>query len=172
MLNTAFSYLVYAALLYTGLNFAMANFGACALGILFSFRTQGALVFRNSEPRLLLRYALFWLFVYACNIGLIKLLLLLGLNAYIAGAAALPPIVAMSFILQKYFVFHQPALPASSSTRMMARVRRLLLRKPSAFPCSRRSRPMTTSAARAPATRSSAGPARPGRRYSRTSHKT
>jgi putative flippase GtrA len=115
VLNTAFSYLVYAALLYIGLNFALANFGACALGILFSFRTQGVLVFRNPAPRLLLRYALFWLLIYLCNIGLIRLLLLLGLNAYVAGALALPPIVAMSFILQKYFVFRQA--PADSSSR-------------------------------------------------------
>ncbi|MEP6939679.1 MAG: GtrA family protein [Rudaea sp.] len=114
VLNTAFSYLVYAALLYIGLNFALANFGACALGILFSFRTQGVLVFKNPAPRLLLRYAAFWLCVYACNIGLIKLFLLLGLNAYAAGALALPPIVAMSFILQKYFVFRQAA-PVPSS---------------------------------------------------------
>jgi len=114
VLNTAFSYLVYAALLYLGLNFATANFGACALGILFSFRTQGVLVFRNPAPHLLLRYSLFWLVIYLCNIGLIKLFILFGLNAYVAGALALPPIVAMSFILQKYFVF-RPTEPASSS---------------------------------------------------------
>lgn len=114
VLNTAFSYLVYAALLYLGLNFATANFGACALGILFSFRTQGVLVFRNPAAHLLLRYALFWLVIYLCNIGLIQLFVLLGLNAYVAGALALPPIVAMSFILQKYFVFRQSA-PAPSS---------------------------------------------------------
>ena len=114
VLNTGFSYLVYAALLYLGLNFAVANLGACALGILFSFRTQGVLVFHNPAPHLLLRYASFWLVIYMCNIGLIKLFVLAGLNAYVAGALALPPIVAMSFILQKYFVFRQPASDPSS----------------------------------------------------------
>lgn len=105
VLNTAFSYLVYAALLLAGLNFALANLGAVLLGILFSFRTQGALVFSNSSPRLIFRYAAFWLIIYLCNIGLIKLLLSFGLNAYVAGALALPPIVLLSYVVQKYLVF-------------------------------------------------------------------
>lgn len=105
ILNTAFSYCVYAALLFLGLNFALAQLGAVLLGIFFSFVTQGALVFDNSDPRLLFRYTLFWIAIYACNVALIKLLRSAGLNDYAAGAVALPPIVLLSFAMQKYLVF-------------------------------------------------------------------
>ncbi len=107
--NTAFSYAVYATLLYAGLNYALANLGACLLGIMFSFRTQGVLVFRNPAWRPLSKYVAFWLLIYLCNIGLIKELHSCGFNAYAAGALALAPIVALSFTLQKYVVFRHPA---------------------------------------------------------------
>ena len=104
-LNTSFSYLVYAVLISLGLNFALSNLGAVALGIIFSFKTQGALVFNNTGYHLLLKYTTFWLVIYLCNIGLIKILLGLRLNAYFAGALALPPIVLLSFLLQKHVIF-------------------------------------------------------------------
>jgi putative flippase GtrA len=109
VVNTAFSYLVYAALIFLGVNFALANLGAVVLGIVFSFKTQGTLVFNNPSHHLLLKYAVFWFVIYLCNIGLIKLLLSLGLNAYAAGALALPPIVLVSYVLQKYVVFKPKA---------------------------------------------------------------
>ncbi len=110
--NTAFSYGVYAVLLFFGLNFALSNLGAVALGILFSFTTHGRLVFNYRGYGRLFRYVLFWLLIYLCNIGLIKLLLCFDLNAYIAGALALPPIALISFVLQKYIVFL--TVPASA----------------------------------------------------------
>lgn len=106
--NTGFSYAVYAMLLYAGLNYALANLGACLLGIMFSFRTQGILVFRNPAWRPLSKYVAFWLLIYLCNIGLIKALLSCGFNPYAAGALALAPIVALSYTLQKYVVFRRP----------------------------------------------------------------
>lgn len=107
-LNTLFSYLVYAVLIYFGVNFALSNLGAVALGIVFSFKTQGVLVFNNAGNHLLMKYASFWLVIYLCNIGLIKLLLMSGFNAYVAGALALPPIVVVSYLLQRYWVFRRP----------------------------------------------------------------
>ena len=108
-MNTAFSYCVYAALLFAGFNFALAQLGAVLLGIGFSFKTQGALVFGNSDSRLVLKYALFWAAIYIGNIGLIKLLRLFGFNDYAAGALALPPVVLLSFVMQKYLVFGTPS---------------------------------------------------------------
>jgi putative flippase GtrA len=105
LLNTAFSYSVYAVLLYVGLPYAAANFGALTCGILFSFRTQGGIVFNNSDRRLLLRFITCWFAIYLVNIAIIKLLLIAGMNAYIAGAAAMIPITAMSYFIQKYLVF-------------------------------------------------------------------
>lgn len=117
-LNTLFSYAVYAVLLYLGLPFAVANFGAMALGILFSFRTQGALVFRNRDRKLLLRFACCWVLIYLFNIGLIAVLVRAGLNAYTAGALALLPVTLLSYVVQKLLVFGGgSAGPSANSAR-------------------------------------------------------
>ena len=74
-LNTGFSYAVYAVLLFLGLNYVLANFGALLLGILFSFRTQGRLVFGNRDGRLIFRFAAVWGLIFLVNILLISVLI-------------------------------------------------------------------------------------------------
>jgi putative flippase GtrA len=103
--NTAFSYAVYAIFLLVGFGYAFANFLALASGVLFSFKMQGTLVFKNTSQGLILRFAVCWLLIYLCNIALIREMLALGLDAYTAGALAMPPIIVMSYLLQRYFVF-------------------------------------------------------------------
>lgn len=105
ILNTGFSYGVYAILLYFGLSYVVANFFALILGIFFSFRTQGLLVFRNRDDSLFFRFAACWGLIFLVNIGLIYILINVGLNAYIAGAVALPPITILSYLIQKFLVF-------------------------------------------------------------------
>lgn len=116
--NTAFSYGVYAVMLFVGLNFAAANFVALVLGILVSFKTQGSLVFRNNNNRLLGRFVVGWAVIYLASIALIGQIIAIGLNAYIAGALALPFTTMLSYFLQKYFVFPTPTtLPANQAER-------------------------------------------------------
>lgn len=107
-LNTAFSYAVYAGLLYMGLPYAAANFGALVLGVIFSFRTQGWLVFGNRDGRLIFRFAACWGVIFLVGIALIGLLIRLGLNAYWAGALALAPVTVLSYLLQRFLVFRAP----------------------------------------------------------------
>lgn len=109
--NTAFSYGIYAAMLFVGFNFAVANLVALVLGILFSFKTQGALVFRNSDPRLLGRFVVGWAIIYGATIALIGQFIAFGLSAYAGGALALPFSTALSYLLQKHFVFQTPSRP-------------------------------------------------------------
>ena len=110
-LNTAFSYATYAALLYLGVPYVAANLGALLLGILFGFRTQGRLVFRNSDRRLIFRFVACWGLIWVLNIALIALLIRAGLNAYWAGALAMLPIAVVSYFVQRVVVFgaSQPA---------------------------------------------------------------
>ena len=104
-LNTAFSYVVYALLLLLGLHYAAANLGAVLLGIVFSFKTQGMLVFRDPRNALFARYVASWIVIYGANVGLIALFVRLGLNAYAAGLAVLPVIVPASYLVQKLLIF-------------------------------------------------------------------
>jgi putative flippase GtrA len=92
-------------MLFIGLNYALLNFIAVIAGIFFSFKTQGTFVFRNSNNRLLGRFVICWLGIYTVNVLFIKLGIGLGLNAYAAGALALPLITVLAYLTQKLFVF-------------------------------------------------------------------
>lgn len=118
VLNTSFSYGVYAVLLYVGLNYVAANLGALLLGILVSFRTQGRLVFGNRDNRLLFRFAAAWALIFVVNTLLIAGLLRADLDAYWAGAVALIPTTILSYLVQRFLVFGtwQPA-PAGKPLR-------------------------------------------------------
>ena len=116
--NTSFSYLIYAGMLFLGLSYQLANFIALVLGILFSFKTQGHLVFQNSDNRLFGRFVISWALIYLCTITLIGWIITLGFDAYSAGALALPFSVVLSYLTQKYFVFRQPATSKTGSNNV------------------------------------------------------
>lgn len=106
-LNTAFSYLIYAGLLFAGFDYKIANLLTLTLGVLFSFKTQGHLVFNNPDNRLLGRFVLSWAFIYLCVTAVIGKIIDFGFDAYWAGAIALPFSVVLSYLTQRYFVFRQ-----------------------------------------------------------------
>lgn len=111
VVNTAFSYGIYSFFLFLGFNYAIANLLALLSGILFSFKTQGHLVFRNPNNRLIGRFVLGWFFIYLATITLIGWLMAYGLDAYTAGALALPFSTLLAYLIQKYLVF-RPAAPS------------------------------------------------------------
>jgi putative flippase GtrA len=104
-INTGFSYSIYAAVIFIGLSYQLANLVALSAGILFSFKTQGRLVFGNPDNRLLGRFIVSWALIYLCTIALIGRIIAFGFDPYTAGLLALPFSVALSYPLQKYFVF-------------------------------------------------------------------
>ncbi len=104
-LNTAFSYSVYSLFLFFGANYAIANLLALSIGIFFSFHTHGQFVFKNTKKDLLYRYIFSWMVIYISNIFMIKKLIEVGLNSYVAGALTIVPIGFLSYFLQKFLVF-------------------------------------------------------------------
>ena len=113
--NTAFSYCVYALMLYFGMNYAAASLIALVLGILFSFRTQGAFVFYNSDKSRFGRFVVAWGIIYVCNIAFIRAMLGLGISAYVAGALALPLTTFLSYVIQKHFGVSSTAFSPDAS---------------------------------------------------------
>lgn len=107
ILNTAFSYGIYATFIYWGFTYAVASLISLILGILFSFKTQGALVFKNTDNRLLLVFTLNWLLIYLFMVGFIYTMVRLGFNEYWAGILAMPPLAIFSYITQKFLVFRK-----------------------------------------------------------------
>ena len=106
-LNTAFGYGAYALLLALGLHYALANLGALALGVCFSFRTHAMLVFGQAHGRAFGRHVLGWLVLYAVNVAAIAVLLRAGLGPYAAGALCVAPLAVLSYLVQRHFVFRR-----------------------------------------------------------------
>jgi putative flippase GtrA len=105
LVNTAFAFCLYSALLYVGLPYALANLTALVIGIGVSFMTQGGLVFENRESGRLARFVAVWAVLYFVSIFLISRFIALGFDPYAAGALALPFSTLLSFIAQKFLVF-------------------------------------------------------------------
>ena len=116
--TTGFSYGVYALLLFLGLNYALASLGALVLGILFGFKSQSTLVFASHDNRLIWRFTGCWLLVYLGNVTFIRALTSLHINAYVAGALAIPVNATLSYLLQRFVVFRRPG--HSDRTRVIA----------------------------------------------------
>lgn len=108
-LNTAASYAVYAALLAAGLSYPLANLGGLLFGILFSFHTHSAYVFKRGGAWRFPRFLAAWAALYGVNIMLIGGFTHLGIDAYRAGALAIPPMALLSYLAQKMLVFGERA---------------------------------------------------------------
>lgn len=106
-MNTAFGYIVYAAMLYIGFEYYSALIIATICGIIFNFHSIGKLVFMNFKYSFLLKFMFVYAFVFFINLLLIKVFIICGANVYLSGALALLPSAATSFLLNKYFVFNR-----------------------------------------------------------------
>lgn len=105
VINTLFGYSIYALLIYLGLNYMVAVLFATVVGVLFNFKTIGRYVFKSSDNNLLIKFILVYTVVYGVNIGLIRLFTVWNIDYYAAGFLAVVPCAAISFILNKRFVF-------------------------------------------------------------------
>lgn len=103
--NTLFSYGMYAFVLFLGFRFEIASLVSIILGILFSYITQGFVVFKKISASSFMRYLLTWCGLYFLNIWLIKILMNISIDAYLAGALATVPVVVLAYFFMKYFVF-------------------------------------------------------------------
>lgn len=105
ILNTIFGYSIFSLLVFLGLHYTLAIFLATCLGVLFNFKTIGSIVFKNSNHRLIFRFFGVYAIQYVVNVSLIKCLLLLSLNVYVAGAFSTLFCAIISYLLNKHFVF-------------------------------------------------------------------
>jgi putative flippase GtrA len=105
--NALFGYSIYAALIFLGVNFAIASFISTCLGVLFNFKTISKFVFQVNS------YELFWKFlhvygiVYVFGIIFLKLLNICGINYYFGGVIVLFLNALFAFILNKRYVFEK-----------------------------------------------------------------
>lgn len=110
VLNTAFGYTVFGGMLSLGCQRTVALLLATIAGVLFNFRTVGVAVFRNSEPRLFLRFVAGYSVVFAVNASLLEALVRgLEWSPMVAQAASLPVMAVVGFLTMRTLVFRRAA---------------------------------------------------------------
>jgi putative flippase GtrA len=105
ILNTSFSYIVYALLIFLGTPIAWASLGALLMGILWSYSTHGKIVFKHLSKTAFVKFVINWIVIYVLNVQLIYKLMEWDLNAYTAAAVATIPVTIISYFSLKYLVF-------------------------------------------------------------------
>ena len=105
VLNTVFGYLVFAGLTRLGWRDVFAVPAATVAGVAFNFMTYGKLVFQSLEARSLPRFLLGYLGLYACNVGGLRVLARVGLDAYKAQAVLVIPLAMLSYVYNDRWVF-------------------------------------------------------------------
>lgn len=105
IINTAFSYALFAFFVFIGVHYTLAVLFATCIGVLFNFKTTGNIVFKNSNNKLIFKFISVYAVQYFINLGLIKIFLMLVHNTYIAGAIATVLCAFSAYLLNKNFVF-------------------------------------------------------------------
>jgi putative flippase GtrA len=105
LINTIVGYSLYALFIFIGLRYTYALGLATTMGVFFNFQTIGKVVFDSHNNSLILRFISVYFFIFCLNLLLVRCGIKIGLSAYIAGAIAIFPSSAISFVLNKYFVF-------------------------------------------------------------------
>jgi putative flippase GtrA len=109
LLNTAFSYVVFAVLAVVSGWPAVALAGATVSGVIFNFQTSRRLVF-FSDGRIIPFVAVYSV-VFIFNWVSLRMLVSCGLSLLAAQGILTLPIAAVSFLGQQMFVFGKPVQP-------------------------------------------------------------
>jgi putative flippase GtrA len=107
LLNTAFGYAVFAALIFAGAGPFLALTLATLGGVAFNFQTSRRLVFRAEGGRV--RFVAAYAAVLLLNWAALRLLRHAGLPSLQAQALLALPVAATSFAAQRLFVFRGAA---------------------------------------------------------------
>ena len=108
-LNTAVGYGLFLAALAIMPTPFSALVLSTVLAILFNFRTTGGLVFGVRDPRLLWRFFGVYAIVFMYNAAGLAALQQTGLRPWLIGLLLLPGGVAVSYLLNRGFVFRSAA---------------------------------------------------------------
>jgi len=111
--NTAFGYGVFYLMLRLVVEPILALTLATIIGVLFNFVSYGRVVFDQSDPRLIWRFALVYVVAYAYNAAGLLALGAAGVAPAIAGLLLLPGAVAISWTLNRRFVFAPRVAPCA-----------------------------------------------------------
>lgn len=105
IVNSLFGYGCFALFLYAKIHYALALLLATVFGVLFNFKSTGALVFGSHDNSLIFRFIGVYIITYFLNVFGINALFCIGISPYMGGAILVFPMALLAFILNKRFVF-------------------------------------------------------------------
>jgi putative flippase GtrA len=105
VLNTIFGFGCFALFVGLGLHYTAALACSTICGVVFNFKTLGALVFRSNENWRIFRFIAVYFLIYFFNAAGIYLIGLCGGSSLLGGALMLLPAAFLGYLLQKRFVF-------------------------------------------------------------------
>jgi len=105
-INTLLSYCIFATLIYLGVVYWLAVVICYVLGLVINYKTIKTIAFNDSSKQSLRNF--FFIFCGTCllNIGSLKVLIELGINAYVSAWIVVIPISLLSYVLNKKYVFN------------------------------------------------------------------
>lgn len=107
LFNTAFGYGIFALLIWSGLHYSLAAAISTVLGVLFNFKTTGALVFKSHDNSKIIRFVLVYLVAYCANVAALAVLLHLGVDTYLAGFILILPLALLAYHMNSRYVFRE-----------------------------------------------------------------
>ena len=105
-INTLISYLIYAALIYTGFVYWAAVLICYAFGLVINYKTIKLIAFNDSRKQSFAYFCLIFAGSCLLNIILLKMLIEIGVNQYLAAWIVVIPLSILSYLLNKKFVFN------------------------------------------------------------------
>jgi putative flippase GtrA len=108
-INTVLAYLVYSVLILLGFTYIVALIADYAFAILFSLVVNKSFTFgykKNIEISVVIKMVFSYLFMYFVNLFFLWCCVTAnGMNVFVSQALSVFLIAALSYVLQKFFVF-------------------------------------------------------------------
>lgn len=105
LVNTLFGYSLFSLLVYLNFHYTVAVLISTIIGVLFNFKTTGAIVFSSHDHRLVWKFIVVYSLVYVLNVFGLFVLKLISVDIYVAGGILVFPLALITFMLNKKFVF-------------------------------------------------------------------
>lgn len=104
-LNTLFGYSVFAGLILLRVAYPVAAFVSTVAGVLFNFKSYGALVFESHDNRRIFRFFVVYGVCYLVGLAPLAWAKAHGVSLLLMAALFILPMAAFAFVLNRRFVF-------------------------------------------------------------------
>ena len=105
IINTAFSYIIFAILASVSDRYNLILLISTVLGIIFAFQNSKRFVFRSQRPGRFPYYVLGYGFAFVINLITLNGFLMIGFNALAAQAVSIPIVIVVSYVINATIVF-------------------------------------------------------------------